>query len=86
MTKQELIEMVEALTAKKKAAQGALRGDTSIQSRAHTERFIRNMGSICDRLVLNWNMSNDAMHECQRKQAANFLENTIAEAELFLSE
>ena len=77
MTKSELITMIESLQAKQKLAKSTLRREKLIENRAHTERYIRNINSVCDRLAFNLNMLPDS---------AEFLENTIAEAELFLQD
>lgn len=77
MTKEQLITMIEALKAKQTAAKKVLKSDSLIESRARTERYIRNINSICDRLAFNFNMLPDS---------ENFLNETIAEAELFLND
>lgn len=77
MNKSELIVMVEALQLKQKNAKATLKTEKLIENRAYTERYIRNINSICDRLVFNWNMLPDSQ---------NFFENTLAEAELFLQD
>lgn len=75
MNKAELIDMIEKLAAKQKAAKATLKTETELKQIAHTKRYIKRIASVCDRLVFNFNM---------QPASAEFLENTIAEAELFL--
>jgi LPS O-antigen subunit length determinant protein (WzzB/FepE family) len=75
MTKAQVIKMIEDLNAKRISAKKALKIDENIKSRAATERFIKNINSVCDRLAFNFNML---------PASQSFLESTIAEAELFL--
>ena len=76
MTKEKIIELIESLQAKKKAAQYAKRRQITIEQMANTDQYIDRINSVCDRLAFNFNMLPDS---------ASFLENTIAEAELYLS-
>ena len=75
ITREKIIEMIEALKEKQKNAKKVLKTEKLIENRAHTERYIKNINSICDRLAFNFNMLPDSKE---------FLDNTIAEAELFL--
>ena len=78
MTKDKLTEILEALKAKQNGMKKVLRGETLIESRAHIERQISTINSICDRLTFNFNM-------LPNPQAKEFLSNTIAEAELWIA-
>lgn len=75
ITKEKLIESIENLKARQLAAKKTLKNETLIENRAHTARYIKNINSVCDRLAFNFNMLPDP-------KAAEFLESTIAEAEL----
>lgn len=76
MTKDKLIQMVEALKAKQNNAKKVLKHDKLIESQANTRRYIKRIDSVCDRLCFNFNMLPDSQ---------DFLNDTIAEAELFLN-
>lgn len=83
ITKDQIIEMIENLKAKRTAALRTKAGAT-LEQCASVDRMARNIDSVCDRLAFNFNMSSDAATEGQQIQANDFLENTIAEAELWL--
>ena len=76
MTKDKLIQIVEDLKAKQKIMRKVLKNETLLESRATIERQIKNINSVCDRLVFNWNML---------PASQSFFDNTVAEAELHLN-
>ena len=85
-SKDDIILMVAELKAKKNAALRTKRNAT-LEQRASVDRTARNLQSVCDRLVCFFNMHNDVdLLDSQRNQAAVYFENTLAEAELWLTE
>lgn len=85
-TKDDIILMVAELKAKKNAALRTKSGAT-LEHCASADRTARNLQSVCDRLVCFFNMHNDVdLLDSQRNQAAVMFENTLAEAELWLTE
>ncbi len=81
MTKGELIILIEKLQTKSRSlghVKGQLTKSREIHAREDVARMQGRIQSICQRLALNFNM-------LPNPQAAEFLENTIAEAELELA-
>lgn len=86
MTKDDLIVMLAELKAKRNAALRT-RDNANIEQRAHVDRIAYNLASVAERLRFNFNIMNDpTVLPVQRQQAATFFENTVAEAELWLTD
>ena len=79
MNEQKLNDLLNSLKTKKKALGRIRRSEPTAESRAAIERHMKRITSVCDRLNFNFKMLPD-------QKAAEFLENTVAEAELFLTD
>lgn len=84
MSKSELIETIEKLQALKNKTEAMARKAKTLSDAARLKRRAFSLGSVCDRLTFNWTMLNDGETQCQRDQAARFLNETLTEATLFL--
>jgi hypothetical protein len=80
ITKDHLIDLIEALQAKKADAGRVLRHAKVIEQRADIVAYQSTIGSICDRLCLNWNVLNGNFPAIQKEQAREFLKDALIKA------